>query len=393
MPARSEASGFTPGNRVELLCNGDVFFARLIEAIDAAQTWVHLETYIFADDAAGDRVADALAAAARRGVAVGLVVDGFGTGGYAQVLAARLAPAGVALRIYRPARWWWPQRRQMRRMHRKLCVIDERIAFVGGINVIDDHHHPGEDSAALGPRFDFAVAVRGPLAAAAGIAARRLWRALSLGRRSVSMDIPPPRMAPPEPGGVPARLVLRDNFRHRRSIEDAYLAAITMARADVLIACAYFLPGRRFRAALCAAARRGVRVRLLLQGRVEHAAWYWAQRALYEELLAAGVAIHLYLPSHLHAKVAVIDGDWATVGSSNIDPYSLLLAREANVVVSDAGFAQQLAAAIEAAMQRDARPVLAAEHARRPWWSRLAARLMYGFVRLATRVLVRAEPG
>lgn len=391
MPA--ERTALLPGNRVDLLCNGAEFFARLVTAIDAAQRWVHLETYIFADDVAGERVAAALTAAAQRGVAVGLVVDGFGSGAHAQTLAERLAPTGVVVRIYRPARWWWPQRRHLRRLHRKLAVVDERIAFVGGINIIDDLHHPGEDDAALGPRFDFAVAVRGPLVAEVAVAARRLWWLLSVGPGRARLVLPPRRTPAAESSGVPAGLVLRDNFRHRRSIEQAYLVAITLARREVCIACAYFLPGRRFRAALCAAARRGVRVRLLLQGRIDHAAWYWAQRELYDQLLAAGVAIHLYQPSHLHAKVAVVDGEWATVGSSNIDPYSLLLAREANVVVRDAHFAAALSERLEAAIARESRPVLAAEHALRPWWSRLLARLAYAFVRTATRWAARTEPG
>jgi cardiolipin synthase len=168
-----------------------------------------------------------------------------------------------------------------------------------------------------------------------------------------------------------AMLVLRDNLANRRAIERAYLKALGGARREVLIANAYFFPGRRFRRALAEAARRGVRVRLLLQGRAEYVLPHLATQALYDPLLGAGVEIVEYHRSFLHAKVAVID-DWATVGSSNIDPFSLLLAREANVVVVDAGFAATLRERLLASMAEGGRAVLPEEHARRPWTRRLA---------------------
>ena len=140
-------------------------------------------------------------------------------------------------------------------------------------------------------------------------------------------------------------------------IERAYLSAIRGARSEVIIANAYFLPGKRFRRALYRARERGVRVVLLLQGRVEYFLVHYATRALYHQLLAAGVEIHEYQRSFLHAKVAVIDSKWATVGSSNIDPVSLLLAREANVVVADDRFAAELRASLYLAITSGAKPV------------------------------------
>jgi cardiolipin synthase len=164
---------------------------------------------------------------------------------------------------------------------------------------------------------------------------------------------------------VRAMLLLRDNFRFRRAIEREYLQAIGAARQRVLLANAYFFPGARMRRALILAAGRGVPVTLLLQGRVEYALQHYASQALYDELLGAGVRIVEYASSFMHAKVAVAD-DWATVGSSNIDPFSLLLAREANVVVCDAGFAAHLSARIHAAIAQGGREVHPARHARGP---------------------------
>jgi cardiolipin synthase len=175
-------------------------------------------------------------------------------------------------------------------------------------------------------------------------------------------------------------LVLRDNLRMRHAIERAYLRAIGHARRDILIACAYFLPGIRFRRALMAAAGRGVRVRLLLQGRQEYRLPHWAQQAMYEEFLRAGIEIIEYQPSFLHAKAAVVD-DWATVGSSNIDPFSLLLAREANIVVFNADFAQRLRGAIEGLIETGGRSLAPNHHARRGLIARLLQALAFGLLR------------
>ncbi len=383
------------GNRVRLLVNGEQYFPILLAAIEAARRSIHLETYIFADDNIGKRVAFGLAAAASRGVQVRLIIDGFGGGEHARRLVRELGAVGAEVRIYRPERWWRLERRLLRRQHRKIAVIDDVIGFVGGINIIDDHNHPGGDRGRLGPRFDFAVACEGPIVAAIALAAKRLWWVLSF-VDPTGWAGPLPQLAgqprPPYfPDGVRASLLLRDNLRHRRTIERAYLDAIAGARHYILIACAYFLPGRRFRSALREAAARGVRVRLLLQGRVEYALQYHAQRAQYDQLVAAGIEIYEYVPSYLHAKVAVIDGAWSTVGSSNIDPYSLLLAREANVVVYDERFGAELRAVLERAIERDAVALRAEDYARRSWLERLRDGFAYAIVRLATVVLAQGR--
>jgi len=183
------------------------------------------------------------------------------------------------------------------------------------------------------------------------------------------------------------KLVLRDNLRHRHDIEAAYLDAIAGARREIIIANAYFLPGRDFRLALIQAVQRGVRVVLLLQGRVEYRVQHYATHALYDRLLAAGVEIYEYQPSYLHAKVAVVDGQWATVGSSNIDPFSLMLALEANLAVQDAGFAGELHASLLAAIAGDAVRVGDRYGVKRNWMDRLVSRVSYSIVRLLIGLL------
>jgi len=384
---------FTEGNRVRLLASAQQYFPALLAAIAAARRLVHLETYIFADDRIGQSVAQALVGAARRGVEVRVLIDGFGGGDFARQLAARLPEDGAKVRIYGPQHWWRPRRRLLRRMHRKLAVIDDRVAYLGGINVNDEPQRDEFTGEPIGPRFDVAVECEGPIVAAIASAMRRLWWAVAVANWSQMPEPAPRRVRAPQPiqGGMRAALVLRDNLRHRHSIERSYLSSFRAARRQILVASAYFLPGRRFRGALVSAARRGVRVRLLLQGRVEYRLQHYAQRALYGQLLAAGIEIYEYQSSYLHAKVAAVDDEWATVGSSNIDPLSLLLAREANMVVRDRVFNEQLRVLIESAIVSDSHPLRTSDYERRSWASRVTHWIAYGIVRAATVVLARGN--
>jgi cardiolipin synthase len=375
----SGPDAFLEGNSLQLLHSGGEYFPALVSAIDAAAYEVHLETYIFADDRTGRLVAAALAAAARRGVAVRVLVDGFGARDFAAGLGVSLAAAGVEVMTYRPeAGQTRIRRHRLRRLHRKLAVVDGRIAFAGGINVIDDF----DDGKSDAPRFDYAVRIEGPLAERVHAAVRHVWRLVrwaSLGHR------PPPPAALPAAaavcGTIRAALLIRDNLRHRHDIEHAYLQAIHAARGEILISNAYFLPGRRFRKVLLAAAKRGVRVRLLLQGRSDHVLLHHATLSLYDRMLSAGIRVFEYQPAELHAKVAVVDDDWATVGSSNIDPFSLLLSREANVVVRDVDFAAGLRNSLEAAIDSSMREIRVEDQRRRGWLARLVNAAAYSVVR------------
>jgi len=374
------ASGVEPvsGNQLRLLQSGLEFFPALIAAIDAAQIEVHLETYIFNADASAGAVRDALMRAARRGIPVRLLIDGVGSRGRSDTWLAELEAAGVRVLVYRPlATGWRSSPRSLRRLHRKLAVIDARIAFVGGMNLIDDY----EPVRFAQPRLDFSVEVQGPLLAHIHSSVRHLWRLVAL--TQLRAGEPPQRIEPtwPTDGHVRAAYVVRDNFAHRRDIERAYFAALARARQEIILASAYFLPGQRFRKLLKKAALRGVRVQLLVQGHTDHPFYQTAARALYHDLLTAGVEIHEYQASELHAKAAVIDGHWVTVGSSNIDPFSLLMAREANIVVEDASFARDLQRRLQQAIVQSI-PLDPADWPQRPWPQRMLSWLAYGVVRL-----------
>lgn len=363
---------------IDLLCGGAAFFPALVAAIDQAQHEVRLETYIFDFQGAALEVAHALTRAAQRGVSVMLVVDGAGTGALPDLWRQRWDEVGLQHRVYAPItapEFWKPMR--WRRLHRKLCVVDQHIGFCGGVNLMDDWLDPQVHGRLPAPRLDYAVRVQGGVVMALHDTMCQLWSRIEAVRELKEKDIAKALDAllgaeqlPSLPKGGSVRLVLRDNVRHRVDIERSYRRAIARARHEIVLASAYFFPGVRLLRALILAAQRGVRVQLLLQGHYEYFVPYRAGRHLYGQLLAAGVEIYEYQPSFLHAKVAVIDQHWVTIGSSNLDPLSLLLAREANVVARAPQLAADLQASLLHAIHVHAKRIQAHAYLQRTWWRR-----------------------
>lgn len=386
-------------HEITLLKGAVELFPAMVEAIDAAHSEVMLETYIFDFSHSALTVAESLERAASRGVAVRVVVDGVGTGDIPGEWRSRWSEAGVRWRIFNPARGWrLLVPRRWRRLHRKLCVVDGDLAFCGGINLLDDHYDPNHGELTQ-PRLDFAVRVRGPLVDDVHDTMRRLWLRLEVTRKARLRDAEgalsavraaaragvedQPHVSRLQHGAV-ATLVLRDNFRFRRRIESTYRVAISQARREIVIANAYFVPGVQLQRVLLRAARRGVKITLLLQGRYEYFMQFHAGRAVYGMLLDAGIEIIEYEASFLHAKVAVMDapgGALATVGSSNLDPLSLLLAREANVFVGDDAFAAEILGHLRHAIAHQGRRVDPGAHASRPVWTRAMNWVAYGLMR------------
>ena len=373
------AAEFLPGNQITLLNSGKDYFPSLLADIEAAQSEIFLESYIYADDQIGHEITRALCRAAARGLRVQVLVDGFGGRNFARDFMPRLTAAGARVMLYRPELARFRLRRhRLRRLHRKLVVIDGRLAFVGGINIIDDDNAPE----GMRPRFDYAVRVQGPVLRQVHHAVRHMWEVVSWANFKRRFRLAGPTPACCDTAGIQsAAFLIRDNIRHRNDILHAYVQAIDAAREEILIANAYFLPGVRFGRALNAAARRGVRITVLLQGKTDHPLLRYATQALYATALGAGIRIFEYERSFLHAKVAVIDGVWATVGSSNIDPFSLLLAKEANLVVRDRGFAGELRTSLVEAMASGAREMSATDLVGQPLHSRLRRWLSYALVR------------
>jgi len=377
----------TRDNQIDLLCSGADYFPALLKALDASTHSIRLETYLYADDAIGDAVTQALCAAARRGVDVRLVVDGFGARNIVSHHLPLLQDAGVHVRIFRPEHHLWRhllsgKRSRLCRMHRKMALCDGQTAFVGGINIIDDATGNPAPS-----RPDFALQISGPLLQNIGCAMDRQWQTLSRRpflRRSLKPTAT--QINNVITGSTQAALALRDNLLNRGQIEAAYISAIAEAQKEITLAMAYFIPSRAILHALFDAAARGVTVYLLLQGRIEYRLQHYASQSLYTRLLNAGIRIFEYEPGFMHAKIGVVDHHWATVGSANLDPFSLLVAREANVLVFDAAFCARLEEKLLAEIKSHSREITAAHWARRSGWHRmlraLSARLLFRLLSL-----------
>ncbi len=337
-------------NRYTLLENGTGYFPAVLDAIAQARSEVLVETFILFDDTVGREIRQALIDAAHRGVSVDLTIDGYGSDELSEEFLGGMTDSGIRVHIFDPRpRLLGVRTNVFRRMHRKIVAVDRRCAFVGGINFSADHLPD------FGPQAkqDYALRVEGPLAADIADYARAQLggeRPRRRGRRAAILE----QMPAGDGGG---RLVVRDNVDHRNDIERHYRAGVRAARHDVLIANAYFFPGYQLLHDLADAARRGVRVRLLLQGEPDVLVARLAASMLYDYLIDAGVEIYEYCKRPLHGKVACVDGDWATVGSSNLDPLSLALNLEANVMARDRGLNAELRRSLERLIQQDCRQI------------------------------------
>lgn len=363
------------GNRVRLLENGEEFFAAVFDAIDAAQRQILLETFILFEDKIGQELHRRLIAAAHRGVRVEVTVDGFGSPHFSPEFLAAFAEAGVRLRVFDPhPRWLGMRLHVFRRMHRKLMVVDERVATVGGINFSADHVLD------FGPRAkqDYAVELVGP--AVADIHAF-LQEALVSPGTGESWR-PAREIASAEQiGTADVMFVPRDNDHRRTTIEREYRRAIRLARREIVLANAYFFPGYGFLRDLRDASRRGVKVSLIFQGEPDMQVALAAARSLYRHLVDAGVRIHEYCERPFHGKVALVDDGWATVGSSNLDPLSLSLNFEANVFIRDPAFVADLRARLADLMQNHCQAVDPATVPHGRFWHVLTRPLLFHCLR------------
>lgn len=373
-----------PGNQLQLLENGEQFFPRVFETIAAARREVLVETFILFEDRVGLALHAALLQAAGRGARVDLSIDGFGSPDLSQGFVASLVEAGVRIHVFDPApRLWGWRTNAFRRLHRKIVVVDAERAFVGGINYSVDHlldHGPQA-------KQDYAVEIAGPLVAhIRGFAVRAIAHGLQARRsaperQEVFRRFPPLPQLPAVAGHMAALFVTRDNHRHRNDIEKHYRIAIRAARERVVIANAYFFPGYRLLREMRRAARRGVRVDLILQGEPDMPIVRTAATLLYHYLLDAGVRIHEYTERPLHGKVATSDRQWATVGSSNLDPLSLSLNLEANVIVRDEAFNRALRERLDALIAHACREITDEGLEEPRWWRVLRSVLVFHVLR------------
>lgn len=364
------------GNRIRLLENGDNFYPAVFAAIGKAERRVILETFIWFEDGVGRQLHAAVLGAAQRGVQIEVLLDGYGSPDLSDDFVGELTAAGVVFRYYDPRPPLLGMRTNVfRRMHRKIVVIDDRIAFVGGINYSDEHMSDYGPEA----KQDYAIEVEGPIVQdilqfelenlPGNAAARRWWKR---------------RHRPEEntkPGEAQALFVWRDNEEHRDDIERHYLKMLANARREVIIANAYFFPGYRLLHAMRNAARRGVRVKLIVQGEPDMPIVTVGARLLYHYLVKGGVQIYEYRRRPLHGKVAVMDDHWATVGSSNLDPLSLSLNLEANLIIHDREFNHTLRENLNTIIEKDCVRVDESMVPKRTWWNLTKSVVVFHFLR------------
>ncbi|WP_318378284.1 cardiolipin synthase ClsB [Enterobacter sp.] len=366
------------GNRIQLLENGDEYYPAVFEAIENAQRKVILETFIWFEDEVGCKLHGVILRAAQRGVDIEVLLDGYGSPDLSDEFVHELTSAGVVFRYYDPRPLLLGMRTNVfRRMHRKIVVIDNTVAFVGGINYSAEHMSDYGPEA----KQDYAVRVEGPVVEdilqfelenlPQNAQTRRWWRQR---RRHQAEENR-------KPGEAQALFVWRDNDDHRDDIERHYLKMLANAKREVIIANAYFFPGYRLLHAMRNAARRGVRVKLIVQGEPDMPIVKVGAELLYNYLLKGGVQVYEYRRRPLHGKVALMDDHWATVGSSNLDPLSLSLNLEANLIIHDRDFNQTLRENLQGIIAQDCKRVDETMAPKRTWWNLAKSVVVFHFLR------------
>jgi len=361
-----------PGNRVHLLEDGAAAYPRMLEAIARAERFIYLEMYIFAGDFAGQRFARALAARAQEGLQVSVLYDAVGSRDTPRDFFGWMRSQGVRVVEFNPFPRFFRGFRFRRRNHRKLLVVDGRVAFLGGMNVSREYADPADGG--LGWR-DTQVELKGPLVTDLLRTAQELWC------QQIRCDrVPPPEASPlpPQERGIPALVLSSHRFGKRWEIGRHYLHALRRARERVWIANPYFLPTIRFRREMRRASRRGVDVRLLVPSRSDVPPALYATQHLFARLLKWGIRVWEWPGPMMHAKTAVIDGTWVTVGSYNFDHLSLMHNHELTAILLDPGFGREVEAMFERDFARSSE-VNPAAWKKRGWGRRLLEDFFYMF--------------
>lgn len=366
----TDLSRWREGNKITPLVDGGAAFPAMLAAIAAAKRSVCLETYILEDDQTGTRFAEVMIERALAGVTVRLLYDAVGGFGVSSGYLAALTAAGVDVVQFHPIAPWRRRWNLQRRDHRKVLVVDDEVGFTGGLNISDDYAAVADGG--KGWRDTHCV-VRGPIVADLARSFRRTW--LYSGGKPYPAAPPAEKIAPTA-GTSLARLLDNTQRRRRRRIRRAYLAAINAARTHILIQNAYFLPDRGVRGALRRAVARGVDVRVICPGHSDVRLIELATLLVFRRLVSAGVKIRRWRGVMMHAKTAVIDAMWSTIGSYNLDYISLLYNLEDTIEVLD----PELGAAMVAQFERDAAntdPFEESSWRALPWWKKAAAWLAY----------------
>ncbi len=335
-------------NQVRLMRGGKPYFDLLLNLINNAAEFIHLQTYIFDDDETGILVAEALKSAARRNVAVYLLVDGYASQVMSGKFIEELKAAGIHFRFFEPffknSQFYFG-----RRLHHKIFVVDARFALTGGMNITNRYNDMPEKPAWL----DFALYAEGDIARSLCVLCWKTWNDFP-----EKMSVTPCdekqvdfKFSPAETSTLSMRR--NDWMRRKNEISETYVKMFRNAQSHILIICSYFLPGKAIRRLLKNAAKRGVKIQVVTAGTSDVLVSKYAERWLYDWMLRNKIELFEYQPTVLHAKVSVCDSTWLTIGSYNINNLSAYASIEMNIDVYNAEVARQMEDIIKRVIEKD----------------------------------------
>lgn len=368
---------------IVLVRGGKEYFDLLIALIDGSKSLVYLQTYIFDDDATGQRVAAALKAAAQRNVAVRVYADGYASQVMSQAFIDELRSSGVQFRFFEPllkSRHFYFGRR----MHQKIFVVDQHQALVGGINITDRYNDIDGQPAWL----DFALYTRGSVSKELSDFCEQSWNYHGF---HTSGHIRKTSIKGKDPGKeeLPLILIRRNDWvKGKKEITMTYQKMFRQAQSEILIMCSYFLPGNAIRRLLSLAARRGVKITVITAGRSDVKMAKSAERWLYDWLLRNNIRLYEYQPTILHAKIAVCDRNWFTIGSYNINNISAYASLELNLEVRDKLISEGVARIIDEIAFQDCVQITMEDHRRtRNAFTQFSRWFSYQFIRVVFNML------
>jgi len=341
-------SNFTPGNKVVLIRGGKPYFDAALNLIENAQEIIHLQTYIFENDETGQAIGQALIRAANRKVQIYLLVDGYASQHLDLLWIRSLEKVGIHFRFFEPL-FKSKYHYFGRRLHHKILAVDSRQALVGGINISNHYNDfPGKPA-----WLDFALRVEGPVVGELFVLCSKTWNGFSKVFRKISDGKMKADQETEIGKGSLIRMRRNDWVRGKNQVSKSYREILLSAKSEVLIVCSYFLPGKKFKGLISNAIKRNVKIKLVLAGPSDVGVAKQAERHIYRWILKQRVELYEYKPSILHAKMAMADSRWMTLGSFNVNDISALASIELNLDVRDPAFVLSVRQKVESIIQKD----------------------------------------
>jgi cardiolipin synthase len=383
IPSRHD---YRDGHYIELLQSGETFFAACEKVIDEATQYIHFQTYIVDDDETGRRIVNALIRAARRGVRIYFLLDAYGGTSFSKDLVKKVEDAGILFRRFSPGLITNGFQLSLR-LHHKVLLSDGNTAIIGGMNIADRYHGKSGKKTWL----DFAILLKGPECAHVLLILKRLWNKTFISKTERSRETIHYLSKYEE--NIRLKVLQNNWSRNKIEILKSYRSAIKHAQFRMIIFASYFLPGRNERRLLRDASRRGVDIKIVLSAESDAPVFSRATNFLYDFILRNNIMIYEYLPSNLHAKVAIVDGRWSTIGSYNMNHLSDYGSIETNVDILDEEFASGFEKLLNEILVNDCRQVTVEDYTRsKTWFLQITGWFSYQMIRGMMRIMFAQAP-